>query len=77
MWCNPNGIKALSIIPKINVDIFVFTSLAKKDNFASPIWTGCHIVGIANPTKKANIAVIIGTNLFPAKNPKKAGNSVL
>ena len=61
----------------MKVDTFVFVSLAKYDNFASPIWTGCHITGIASPITKAATAVTIGTNLFPAKNPKNAGSSVL
>ena len=77
MWCNPNGIRDLSITPNIKVDTFVFVSLARYDSFANPIWTGCHITGIANPIINAATAVTIGTNLFPAKNPKNAGSSVL
>ena len=85
MWCNPNGIKALSIIPKINVDIFVFTSLAKKDNFASPIWTGVFgglIAGIIAAicykkfykTELPACSISVKCNLFPkAKNNPAAG----
>ena len=62
--------------PKKNTAIYVPSSSNQSDALFMPACTGGQITSNANPATNAIPAVAIGTNLFPAKNPRNDGISI-
>ena len=76
IWCNPNGINALSISPKINAESVSFALNILLENSNRRFWIGGQITAIIAPNITPAIAATIGTNLLPEKKPKNSGNFI-
>jgi len=70
MWCRPNGRSARSTMPYTNTATGALALMTLFAVFSMKLPTGGQMKDSTSPSAIAANAVTIGTNLFPAKNPR-------
>ena len=74
-WCNPIGINNLFNIPYIPAPIAPAATIILA-NPSNPAWNVGQVYPKNTPKIRHTADVIIGTNLFPPKNPKNWGTLI-